>query len=57
MRTNGWMLDFSERLVTVLAYLTLNTLMDSPLWYDTMHLAWSIVYIEGSKVTLISVHT
>ena len=30
--------------------ITLYTLMDSILWFETINLRWSIVYIEGSKV-------
>ena len=30
--------------------LTLNALMDPSIWFDTIHLGWSIVYIKGSQV-------
>ena len=29
---------------------TLNVLMDSSSWLDTIYFGWSIVYIEGSRV-------
>ena len=36
----------------VILLLTLYVRMDSFVWFDTMNLGWSIVYIEGSQVII-----
>ena len=39
-------------LITLIHFLTLKAQMDSALSFDTINLGWSIVYIEGSQITI-----
>ena len=36
----------------VIIYLTFNALMECSIWFDTINLGWSIVYIEGLHVII-----